>query len=90
MPRFVGICLALLFGTGTALAQSYPPSGDYSGGGGDYDSGEPTLLLPDGYNHPDQSEHGYGSSEVAPVPDVYAPDSAPEDEGLDEGYDGGH
>ena len=77
MQRVYGACLALLAGIAAsgALAQTaYPPADDY---------GAPTLLLPDGWNDPDNSRDGYGSSEASPE-DVGASDGAPAEEGSGE------
>jgi hypothetical protein len=79
MQKVFGACLAVLaaIAASGALAQTaYPPAGDYVGGA-------PTLLLPDGWNDPENSRDSYGSSEASPE-DVGTPDGAPVEEGSGE------
>jgi hypothetical protein len=86
MQKVFGACLAVLAGitASGALAQTaYPPADDYGGGA-------PTLLLPDGWNDPENSRDGYGSSEASPA-EFGTPDGAPVEEGSGEqDAEGGH
>jgi hypothetical protein len=82
MLRITSACIALIagFAVSSALAQSYPPNDDYSGGS--YGAA-PAPSHSDDYGTPDTSHDGYGSSESAPV-DIAPPDEAPAEDGSDD------